>query len=224
MNLVSIELARVLQLFNADEIKPRKGFYPPEFRRMVGERYRFATLPDIEKKIEGGLKFGFGQFVTGERTINIADLTVYNDGVAVEATNSDDADIVLTEFIEWIKENLGINEPTTIIPRSYISGVVVDFDAPIDHAWSLFQAFAEIATDIYGAVYNVTPKFALSRIGLTATDRGTPAIINPELIIERRGNISLPSKTNRHYCSAALPSDFLIELMSRFEKIALSSK
>ena len=219
MKVISVDIARVVQLFNADEIKPKKGVYLPEFIRAVTEKYGFINWPDVIQRPTQDLKFAGGRLTLENRNINILDLTMYNDGVSLDSSHTDDANHALDNFIEWIQEQYLIEKQITIFPRSYISGLVVQFDGTIDGILSVFKLLQKESSKLLKDVYGADVQINLSRISLRVEQKPTPAIIQEEITIERR--VGVPHVANRYYSGAPLPNDIHIQLLEKFERAAL---
>jgi hypothetical protein len=218
MKLIAVDNARALQLFSADEITPEKGAYLPHVIERIGERYQFMERP-APKRTNEGIKFHGGRFITDQQEISINELVVYSDGAAIQAPNTHLADIVLDDFIAWVKTTFGIAEPITKFPRSYGDNIVVDFDGPIEHVLSVLtemtDAYSAALEQIYGAPIFTT----LHRLTIATFERPTPALILSDFNIERRQNV--PYSQNRYFCSAPLPTDIHLNLLQKLEDLAL---
>ena len=222
MRIINVDTARVIQLFSKDEINPKNGAYRPDVINAIAERYRFVQTPPViiaQAPNSTNTKFSEGQFIEKKKKINIANLTIYVDGIAVETTDTDSADIVMDDFIAWAKKEFGINEPTTKIARSYISGIVVDFDASIDSVFSIISEMGKIVSDQYKKTYGESVNLGLSRIGLGSDEQPPPGMLNSDFLIERR--IGNKFSINRYFAGAPLPTDVHINLLEQFERLAL---
>src|ERR1700728_4299010 len=116
MNLVATETGRVLQLVVMEEIRPLSGLYMPTLYQQLADRYAFAARPqNYAEAIANGAKFQHGLLVTQNKKIEIKEIGVYNDGLIVDARNTEDAEFVLQNFATWAAETFAFRERKTII-------------------------------------------------------------------------------------------------------------
>ena len=220
MNIISVEIGRVVQLFAPDEMKPKHGSYRPDVVAAIANRYGFLQTPaiNVSGSNENNTTFSEGQFLRRGEKINIKDLTIYTDGVAIEANSTDTAEIVMEDFVEWTKEEFSVSEPKTKIPRSFISGLVVDFDAPIDPIFSTIRDLQKILSAQYEAIYGASINLGISKVSL-GTDALVPkGMLNSEFTIERRSGEKY--SLNRYFSGAPLPTNIHIEILETFELLA----
>ncbi len=87
MNLISTEHGQSLQLFVAEEVRPRSGLYLPDLIRKISERYAFAIAPtNYETVMRESAKYKEGRFVTEGRTIAIKEMGFFVDGILTMQT------------------------------------------------------------------------------------------------------------------------------------------
>src|SRR5689334_3416585 len=113
MKLVSKEAGQSLQLFIAEEIRPERGIYFPTLISKVASRYSFAVLPssDFSEIAENNaVKFQTG-YLPHNPEIVIRNLDIYGDGIIVTAYDTDVADIILSDVIEWTANEFKFREP-----------------------------------------------------------------------------------------------------------------
>ena len=220
MKLVNIELARAVQLFPREEIYPKNGAYRPDVIQLTTERYGFVYPPNIHDSGEDNTRFREGIFDDGHRKIKIAELVVYTDGVAVEAPDSESADMVLDDLIKWAKETFDIPDAITQIPRTFVSGIIVDFDGPINRVLSIFREIKLILEAEYKTVYERELNLDLCRIAFSTDQKDIPGLLNPEFQIERR--VDHTYSANRYYCTGPIPTRALISTIEKLEKLALA--
>src|SRR5260370_25361430 len=93
VNLISTEHGQSLQLFVAEEERPRSGLYLPDLIRKISERYAFAIAPtNYETVMKEGDKYKEGCSVTERRTITIKAIGFFVDGILAVTWNTDVAD------------------------------------------------------------------------------------------------------------------------------------
>lgn len=219
MKLISIEMGRVALPFVADEVRPIKGLYIAEVNRLISERYGFGVIPTVPESITSGAKFQQGRLVAGNRTLNIADFSYFNDGLAITTSlSTDDADFVFEDFWEWSKQAIGRREPITKKAKIFESHLVVEFDFPVDTG---IQIFAEVRTELrqsFKEVYNQDHPVEFNRITFSIDPlRALPTLqgIRAELWLERRAGISFSE--NRYFSACGLTTDKHLHLLETFE-------
>src|SRR5262249_33864561 len=126
MKLIPTELGKVVQLFVPDEIRPLSGLNMPDFIRLIEERYGFAKVPELKQVAECGAKFQTGRLKSGNKTINILELAVFNDGVVVNSFHTDEAEFVLEDFISWAKKTFNCRDAETEKLRTFESRLVIE--------------------------------------------------------------------------------------------------
>ena len=217
MDVISAEHGQSLQLFLAEEVRPRSGLYLPDVIRRISERYAFAIGPtNYEIIVKEGARYKDGRLVTEGRTIAIKDLGFFVDGVLAVAFNTDDSDLVLNDLILWATESFGLREPRTKLPRKYVSSVVVEFDAELGRALLAFDELQERFASAVKNKYGIDPEINASRITLAADPTKLPAGTTFEFIIERR--VGRPFSENRYFSSASLPTTSHLDLLAAFER------
>ena len=216
MKLVSYELGQILYLVPMDEVRPLSGMYAPDLIKAIGDRYALAfRTTDLEEAAKSGLKFQVGRLTSGQHTIFIKQLDVYNDGVLISTHNCDETEIVFAELSDWLKSSFGFREPISQIRRKYFSSVVIDFDKPLE---PLFGAFSDISNDYAMALKsnnNVETSPSLYRIAFASDPRTLPQFVNTQFLIERRNNSDFVM--NRYIATAPLSTKSLLSLLERIE-------
>ncbi|SRR6266496_614439 len=211
MELVSSQSGQSLQLVVMDEVRPlRGGVFLADLSAAIIERYRFMGLP--EKLPQGQpVKFQTGVFQT-DITITIEGLDIYNDGIIITSTTTDDADVVMDDFLPWIIEQFRLREPTTIIPRTYQSSIIVSLHGPLNRFIKNFQKAADKLTEAFGALspLNVT------RLTLGPQPPGQYPF-QTTWNIEARG--TQPYVPNRYMSTAPLPTSAHVALLAELETI-----
>src|SRR5215471_10848941 len=100
MKIIATDTGRVVQLIVMEEVRPPSGVYIPALYQAIGDRYGFVAKPqDPQAAITSGAKFNHGRLITPNKTYVISENGVYNDGIIVDATNTDDAEIILEDLM-----------------------------------------------------------------------------------------------------------------------------
>ena len=210
MNFVSPEAGQAIQLFLIDEVRPlRGGPFLPDVIMNVVRRYRFVSFP--KEFVPGqGLKFEHG--VADEATgIAINGLEIYNDGIIINTTHTDDADIVMDEFLGWVRSELKLREPQTRIPRRYYSRVVVEFEAGLDNFIKKFETCSATVAQALG----VSNPIHVARM-VFAADPSSQALTSWQ--IEPR--LGVPFEAKRYFSAAPLSTNAHLDMLAALERAA----
>jgi hypothetical protein len=217
MKLVGHEEGRSLQLISMDEVRPvRGGVYPIEALSKIIAKYKFVNYPKVYEP-NTTLKFETGVAEVSTTQIPILALEIYSDGLLISTRNTDDSDLVLDQFIEWSVQEFGFREPMTIVPRRYVSKMVVDIDGEFDNLSASFRVLGAVAA----RSFNV-PTESLSIVNLTVGPYPPPQYpYQTTWQFFRR--VVEPLVPNRYLSTAPLPSsghyDFLVNLENALRRI-----
>ena len=150
MNLVAYEEGRSLQLISPDEIRPvRGGPFVVDVVAAISTRYRFTTspqnfAPNVPRKFENGV------IVVNSSSIPIRSFEVYLDGFLASTLTTEESDVVLDDFFEWVIAEFGFRRPSTIVPRQYVSRIIFDFDQMFDSFAKAFSVLNQTAAEAFG--------------------------------------------------------------------------
>lgn len=185
----------------------------------LSERFEFQTRPTFPLT-EGSAKFMDGATLVDGTLIAILKLESYNDGLAVDCSNTDDAKLVMDEIFNWARAELGFRDFIRPPKEIFISHITVELSPDFNKifkSWVQIQALLNASTQgRYGFDKNVD----LYRVQW----RGDPhTIVNNALVsdfwIERKAGE--PHTENRWHCSGPLPTQEMIDLMGTLERLAL---
>ncbi len=150
MKLIGHEEGRSLQLISMDEVRPlNSGVYPVDALRRIANKYKFVNPPNAYEP-NTTIKFETGLAEIGTVKIPIMSLEIYSDGILVSARNTGDSDIVLEEFIRWATEEFGFRERMTVVPRKYVSRIIVDVDGDFDNLAAPLRALGLVTSEAFG--------------------------------------------------------------------------
>ena len=171
MRLINTEMGRVVRLIPMEEIRPLNGIHPPTALRMVAERYGFNNVPELHRTWEeaqkDGLKFQLGQLVHGNRTINIGDFTLYNDGIVATSASTDDAERFLNDLLNWAKEVFGFRDIDPAGARTlYLSNIIIELESSPDVLLKNFTVLSESLVKLLRATYRLDIPVQLSGLEL----------------------------------------------------------
>jgi hypothetical protein len=200
-----------------EEIRPFSGIYLPGLIAAIAERYGFAVVPNLADAAQQGAKFREGRFTMDDSFIAIKELGVYNDGIIVAAWNTDDADAIIDDVMNWTSETLKLREPILRPNRRYVSSLVVEFDISLDRAFAMFAEFIRTYGEVLKRAYDWEFPVAAARIAFSADRTLMPPHTSADLVIERRAGV--PFSENRYFSSVPLRTRAHLELLKTFEDL-----
>lgn len=220
MNLIATDTGRVLQLIVMEEVLPLSGLYMPAMYQQLAERYAFVGRPqDYGDAIAKGAKFQHGRLITPNKTIVIKEISVFNDGLIIDTYNTDEAEYITEDVLEWARTAFAFRERRTLIPRLFTSVITVEFDDAIEPALKGLTTIAKRMSDAYNRAYSHEIDMHLLRLSFQADPLLLPPFRNTQFFIERR--IQRPYSENRYQCGAPLRTEDHIELLKTIEATVL---
>lgn len=215
MNLIGLELGRVIILFGGEEIRPRQGIPILKAVTAVKDRYQFLSAPDISIPIsqveKDGYRFEGGVFEFDGEEVAIRELGIYNDGISVTAYDTSFAEAFLDDFLGWATTSLGLRSFEKAPRRLYRSQLVVEFSKPLAKSLKNFSAISAALEDSLGCrpVDISRIDFAVDPTQLTGSFKPTP------FSIERR--VNYPYEDERYFCEAPLSTRAHVQVLKSLE-------
>jgi hypothetical protein len=217
MNLIATDTGRVLQLIVMEEIKPSSGIFMPALYQQLAERYAFVGRPQYDAEtITKGAKFQHGRHLTPAKTIAIKEMGIYNDGIIIDAENTDDAEYIIEDFMVWAATAFALRPRKTMIPRIYSSVVTIEFDAAIEPALRGLDTITARASAALRQTYGWEHVVHLLRLGINADPQAVPLHRNTQFFIERRLGRSYGE--NRYQAGAPLRTEDHLTLLVGIER------
>jgi hypothetical protein len=202
-----------------DEIRPiQRGVFVPDLIGQIVSRYRFAKPPTKLPEGNEPIKFEIGTIELDGLKTAIASLEIYHDGVIVNTRHTDDSDAVLNDFFTWAIREFGFREPTTLIPRRYVSQVIVEFDTSIDTIIASFEKIQRVYADAFEGASGESREFHVVQFGVAADPMN---IFESFFRIEARQNV--PFSQRRFFCSAPISTTAHLETLSVLERVVASA-
>jgi hypothetical protein len=213
MELSGIDTSRVI-LFTQTH-RPAGQLYAPEAIAKVIERYSFVKSPPPDQALP--YTFGVGKF----QDIQIAELSIYNDGViASSASDTDLLDAFIEDLLSWAAKELQLVQlPTNKPERYYESSIVVKSNVnltsivePRSDLSKIFQpalkaAKIDAALRLSGAIFDFD---SVSVQGL----KKKPF----RLVIDRR--LGVPFSDNVFYSQAPFRTKDHFEVLASLERLS----
>jgi hypothetical protein len=222
LKLIATDTGRILQLIVMEEIRPSSGLYLPYLFDKLVERYAFVARPlNIPDAVANGAKFNHGRLQTHNRTVIVSEIGVYHDGIIVDSLNTDDAEFIMQDLLEWARTTFAFRPILTVIPRRFTSSVTVQFDEPIEPKLRGLSAITKYMAAAFKESYGDDIDVSLLRIALNADPLTVPPLRNTQFLIERR--IQRPYSENRYHCIAPLRTEDHIALLENIERALLDA-
>jgi hypothetical protein len=188
----------------------------------IRSRYEFQVSPTLSPE-DGpavALAFHSGKFAFADPTFGIGLLVMEPNGDAVQAMTTDQCELILNDLVSALDANFGYRLAGSIKKRSFVSNVVVEFDAGLE---TYMGKLGAMAAAINAARDPGETPFAIKRIAFGAPNFHAPpdqisTIEGGDFIIERRAGIKF--ETNRCFCSAPRRTNDHVALLERIEAIA----
>ncbi len=208
MEILKVQLARTIWLFDAQELNPKGVSLYPEIYNAFARRYQFTVMPKAEQIHSGeSLFFKQGKFVYDSLSVDI-DFDLHSDGLVATCRHSTDAaHEFLLDLLKWLAEQLGaVYPPHLTKKRIYRSELIVQMDARLSLARKL---------DAFLLLLSTMSKKTIQPTGmLFGEDNGAAALFT----IDRR--VNTPWEDNRYFSAAGLPTAQHIEALTAFEVMA----
>lgn len=222
MKTISSDIGRCLRLFSWDEVRPTHGINASMIVNSFADRFNFQFKPDSPVAPNIILKFAEGTTLINDELVAIQKTDIYSDGFGVDCSNTDDANRVSEEMLDWARSALGyrdfIRQPKVIL----ISQVTVEFDSTFEN---IFKGWKKIQSLLNGSVharYGFDKNIDVHRLQWRS-DAST--VVNSSLVsdfyIERKAQE--PHSSNRWHCSGPLPTNDWLQLLEQIEAIAMSN-
>lgn len=222
MKFISSAVGRCLNLFSWEEVRPAQGIGPTMLAAALVERFGFQGRPTFPLAPDGIAKFTDGAALIDGTVIAVHKVDSYSDGLGVDCTNTDYAQLVMDELFKWARSDLGFRDFTRPPKVILISHITVEFAPGFEN---IFKSWKKIQALLNGSVqgrYGFDKDIDMYRLQW----RGDPhTIVNNLLVsdfwIERKAGE--PHTENRWHCSGPIPTQELIDLMGVLEGLALEA-
>jgi hypothetical protein len=221
MKVAAIKLARVIALFDTDELTPAGGISSTRAALEIGKKFDFQILPKAGDPADEktGLAFHDGIW-DGTPVLKLA---IFNDGIILETNSSTSRSLqILKDSLSWAKQELGLHFEDEMLRRiRYLNTLSFATEAPIlTHSQPLNNA-ANALTDLMASITGRPRSYEGVRIDLDFDHSSDRDAIAP-FTIQRLGIEAFDS--NRYYSQAPLPTESHIALIERFEADVLAAQ
>ena len=208
----------------ADDVAPPDGVTHQDLINFVSEAYGFVTKPTLPRGLNPQnlqiFHFANGKLVKDEKSFVIQQLVVYQTGDAITANSTEAADIVMTDYIGRLDSGLGYRYVQKDWKRSYVSGIVVQFDVSLEEKISGLGVVGEI---LDRAIPRENKPFKPKTLSFGFGDPLTPQALNSveaanvaDVTFQRRAGE--PYSENRYFCSAPLSTRDHLRMLEEIER------
>ena len=215
MKIVTTEGGRILDLVPLEELRPPGGLYLPDLINGIMRRYAFPTPPDLGEAAKTGAKFEGGRFIHNGEAVAVKELSVYSDGIICDAQNTDLAEMVLDDFRVWATAVFKLQEPISLVRRTFTSALVCDFDKSIESGLGKLSCTADLLSRALNDAYGWDYKYNLNRLAFNVDPKNIPHLRATNFILERRVQVSY--EQNRYFSIAPLTTAAHIKLLETIE-------
>lgn len=216
MDLIAVTKARALAMIELDALSNRGRVRLADCIQPLVGRYDFKiypTRPEDFDLAEKGIRFESGKI--GEHLID--SLVIYSGAILVDTLASSElSKQILTELLEWGRDELGLSFDQRLIRRwGYISDLVFKSDVPLlAECCSPLQKLAAktsaVTEEIFGGLQYQTSQIW---IGHDPTARNHSVA---SLMITHRVNTAFSENT--FFSEAPLPTHLHIQFLREFEQ------
>lgn len=220
MQLLAVVEARVIALFDMNELNPGgKVFFPNVLGKLV-ERFQFQRFPKTPEQLDEskGIEFFDGHW----NGVNVTKVTFYYNGILLETRSSTaDSQRILDEALRWSSDSFGLHyEPSMIISWKYLNAFSFTSDAPLLEANSAISKLANGISQAVGPVLGEPVQYRSTRLDIDfdKLNRQSPIAY---MTIQRK--LDAPFAANRYLTEAPLPTDVHIQLLQQFEADILAT-
>lgn len=219
MKLIGHENGRVTLLADALELAPETGIFDIELIATIQKRYNFSDpIPPAKGDDSLQVRFEKGQVPDGRF---VAVFEIHQQGLVVQASQTDTADAFLEDLFGEGKKLFGIRRPSHLSKRVYFSSLVVEMQS--DAAFLLTKAKAIYG--LYGtklkSLYDIDASPSLDRLTIKPDPERLPprlAGFLSDFTLQRR--VFAPFEANRFYSTAPLPTSQHLEFLQRLDELA----
>jgi hypothetical protein len=218
MDLLSVNLARSVWLFNIDELNPQGKNILGDLIDWLKETYHFEKSPESLDALNEnkGLSLTGGEFQVRPELFVQVNLTIFLDGIVGETRSSTkDTDAFLSDALELAIKEFSLTRRSDLIRQKlYVSELWVYCDR---HLQELNPKLAHIATRIADLIGSEPkPHFEPASVEFWVDQQGTQST-RPPFVFQRKAQAAF--KENRYWSRAPLQTHDHLEVLNDLEKV-----
>jgi len=214
MNILSAD-SKVWWLVKADEVRAVSGIPIADAVKRFVVAFEFAQAPTRIPGPNEGYSFQEGRFAIDGQNFAIKELTLFSDGISVEAYTSTDNNLRCLEAAIRLGEEMGLRRPITAPIFLLQSMIVVDYEHAIDKLVFDFDVVSQLINTKIGV--QGQHQLRVIEFAIDADTLPRPlAPFNPTTFrIERR--VNTPYSKNRFFSFANTSTENHLFILEQFE-------
>jgi len=221
--------------FSADDVLPERGVLQRELIARVTERYAFHVSPPVGPGLGLQQVLIFQSGVLGHTSgpIPIIQLSIFPDGIAAIAKDTDLAEAVLNDVMAECDSAVGYRYGVAQLESLYLSQLVVEFSAEFIERTAAFQIIrntldGSLCNDrrevhlkrlVFGLDLANETQMAIQQVGIQLP--GVVTLVPRDFVIERR--MPEPMERNRFFCAAPIRTKEHRVLLETIERDVVAS-
>jgi len=236
MKLIHTRLARSIWLFDIRDLNPKGKDLLGDLVEWIKDSYQFAVAPDPKNPVPsgpsnpvppapvqspappqapGGLLFQRGHFqARKEVSVEISNLTIYNDGIVVDAASStEDGDRVAEDLLTSAAREFALSyDAETVRRKLYLSELIARSDLSLEAINPSLNVFADQLSK--ACTDGLRPQYRLG--GISFWSEPNDSGIHKLFILERQAGKSLAE--HRYFSQAQLQTAAHYSLLEALER------
>ena len=219
MKITAIKLARVIALFDLDELVPDGRVSLSRASAEIAKKFEFQKFPAPGDQIDDKNGTVFQDGVWNDNPVT--KLTVYNDGIIVDTLRSTTVSLqILREALQWAEAELGLHFEEDMLRRTrYLSSLGFFSEAPLLTYSRPMTNAARAMTELLSSITGQSRKYEGTRLDFNFDHTTNREAIAP-FTIQRLGVESFESR--KYFSQAPLPTETHITLIEQFEADVLA--
>jgi hypothetical protein len=216
MRVLSVLEARVVALFDMNELNPGgKVFFPNVLGELV-QQFQFQKFPKTPEQMDEnkGIEFFDGHW----NGVNVSKVTIYFNGILLETqSTTEDSRRILEESLRWASDGFGLRyDPSIVINWKFLSAFSFTTNAPLLDANSPVSKLANRMSQAMGDA----GEYRAIRLDIDF-DRYNKQ--NPLAYFTIQRKLDAHFSSNRYITEAPLPTDVHMKLLEEFEADVLAA-
>jgi hypothetical protein len=208
---------------SADDVLPLRGLVISDLIRFIGDTYQFVIRPQITSELALAQNFTFqaGEFSKGDDKFAIAQLSILPNGDVITAASTEISQMIMDDYIERLDNVLNFRYDSAEMRRLYLSGLVVEFEAP--GIAEKIESIAKIESILNREIHRAEVPFKIKRLAFGYGDVNVQPILSidsiekSDFVLERR--TGEPYSKNRFYSSAPVSTSEHVRILNLIEQV-----
>jgi hypothetical protein len=227
MRFVSSVNGSVALHVSADEVVPDRGLLINDLLSFVERTYRLTRPQPFGQNLpqqQPPFLLQGGKLSLEGNEYPIMQIAILGNGDIVTAQNTEIAEIILGDYLTQLDAELGFKFRGAKKAFTYLSNVVVQFDAAIDGSPTIFGDLERV---IGAAIERPEGPFKIKRLAFGQGDPAPPLLLPLDLATFDRSDVLLERRTselyseNKFFSSAPLKLKDHIRVLQQIEQICL---